>query len=343
MEPAAAPPRRRIKLALQGGGSHGAFTWGALDRLLQDDRLEIEGIVGTSAGAMNTALLADGLAAGGPELARRMLAEFWEGVGRIASTGPVRPSPLDSLASPGTMRFSPSWAVADLMMKVFSPYQLNPGNWNPLRRLLEQVVDFARLRAAPGPAAFVCATNVLTGRLRIFDRAEMSAAAVMASACLPQIFQAVEVEGQHYWDGGYSGNPPIFPLIYMGGCPDILIVQLNPINIPEVPRDMRAILDRINTLAFNSSLLREMRMIRFVTELIDRGDLDGARYLRLFVHAIEAEAELAALDPSSKLNADPGFLRHLAALGAARAEAFLATHFEAIGQRSSVDLDTSFC
>jgi NTE family protein len=171
----------------------------------------------------------------------------------------------------------------------------------------------------------------------------MSAAAVMASACLPQLFQAVEVDGQHYWDGGYSGNPPIFPLIYMGGSPDIVIVQLNPINIPEVPRDMRAIMDRINTLAFNSSLTREMRMIRFVTELIDRGDLDGSRYLRLFVHTIDAEAELAALDPSSKLNADPAFLRHLFALGAARAEAFLATHFDAIGQRSSTDVEARFC
>jgi len=335
--------RKPIKLALQGGGSHGAFTWGVLDRLLQDPRVEIEGIVGTSAGAMNTALVADGLAAGGADLARRMLRAFWEGVGGMAASAPVQPSLLDRMASPGTMRFSPGWMAADVMLKVFSPYQLNPTNQNPLRDLLAQVVDFARLRAAPAPAAFVCATNVLSGRLRVFERREMSAAAVMASACLPQLFQAVEVEGQHYWDGGYSGNPPIFPLIYMGGSADILIVQLNPINIPEVPRDMRAIMDRINTLAFNSSLMREMRMIRFMTELIDRGDLDGAKHMRLRVHCIDAERELAALDPSSKLNADPAFLRHLFELGAAQAETFLAAHWEAVGRESTTDVVGKFC
>ena len=165
----------------------------------------------------------------------------------------------------------------------------------------------------------------------------------MASGCLPQLFQAVEVDGEHYWDGGYSGNPPIFPLIYMGGCPDIIIVQLNPINIPAVPRDMRAIMDRINTLAFNSSLMREMRMIHFVTQLIDRGDLDGGKYLRLFIHCIDAEEQLAGLDPSSKLNAAPDFLAHLFELGVARAEAFLTLHFDAIGVASSTDIEAKFC
>ncbi len=337
------PPRKRIKLALQGGGSHGAFTWGVLDRLLRDPRLEIEAIVGTSAGAMNTALLADGLAAGGPELARRMLAAFWERLAALARWSPAQPTPLDRLGSPGNMDFSPGWHLMDLMLKVFSPYQLNPGNHNPLREALEACVDFARLRAAAAPAAFVCATNVLNGRLRVFARREMTAAAVMASSCLPQLFHAVEVDGAWYWDGGYSGNPPIFPLIYMGGCPDILIIQLNPINIPEVPRDMRGIMDRINTLAFNSSLMREMRMIRFVTELIDRGDLDGSRYLRLYIHSIDAEEELASLNASSKLNADAGFLRHLFALGVERADSFLAAHFDDIGVRSSTDVETKFC
>ncbi|NKC31173.1 patatin-like phospholipase family protein [Falsiroseomonas selenitidurans] len=337
------PPRKRIKLALQGGGAHGAFTWGVLDRLLQDDRLEVEGIVGTSAGAMNTVLLADGLAEGGPQQARATLRRFWERTGKLAAASPLQPSPLDRMRRPGTMATSPGWMVSDLMLRVFSPYQLNPANNNPLRDLVEELVDFERLRTTEGPAAFVCATNVLNGRLRVFERRELSAAAVMASACLPQLFQAVEVEGEPYWDGGYSGNPPIFPLIYMGGCADIIIVQLNPINIPAVPRDMRGIMDRINTLAFNSSLMREMRMIRFVTELIDRGDLDGARYMRVLVHTIDAEAELGAMDASSKLNADPAFLRHLFALGTARAEAFLARHWEDIGERSSTDVAAKFC
>jgi NTE family protein len=261
----------------------------------------------------------------------------------MAAAAPVQPTPMDRLSSPGTMRFSPLWMATDAMFKLFSPYQLNPLNQNPLRQLLEDLVDFPRLRKAARPAAFVCATNVLNGRLKVFARHEMSAAAVMASGCLPQLFQAVEVDGEHYWDGGYSGNPPIFPLIYMGGCPDIIIVQLNPINIPAVPRDTRAIMDRINTLAFNSSLMREMRMIHFVTQLIDRGDLDGGKYLRLFIHCIDAEEQLAGLDPSSKLNAAPDFLTHLFELGVAQAEAFLTSHFDTIGVASSTDIESKFC
>ncbi|MFN6956464.1 MAG: patatin-like phospholipase family protein [Acetobacteraceae bacterium] len=334
--------RKPIKLALQGGGSHGAFTWGVLDRLLADGRLEIEAVVGTSAGAMNAAVLVDGLIAGGAEEARRRLDAFWEGVGTMAAFSPLQPTPLDLMFSAGNMDFSPFWRIADVMTRQFSPYELNPANLNPLREHLERLVDFARLRSAAGPALYACATNVLTGRLRVFERAEMSVEAVLASACVPLLHHAVEVGGEHYWDGGYCGNPPIFPLIYMGGAPDILIVQLNPINIPEVPRDIRAIVDRMNTLAFNSSLMREMRMIRFVTDLIDQGQLPREKHLRCFIHTVDAEEELAAFNASSKMNASIGFLRHLRALGAARAEAFLDAHFEAIGQRSSTDVVAKF-
>jgi len=334
--------RKPIKLALQGGGSHGAFTWGVLDRLLADGRLEIEAVVGTSAGAMNAAVLVDGLIAGGPEEARRRLDVFWEGVGAMAAFSPLQPTPLDLMLGAGNMDFSPLWRIADVMTRQFSPYELNPANLNPLRELLERVVDFPRLRSAAGPAFYACATNVLTGRLRVFERAEMSADAVLASACVPLLHHAVEVGGEHYWDGGYCGNPPIFPLIYMGGAPDILIVQLNPINIPEVPRDIRAIVDRMNTLAFNSSLMREMRMIRFVTDLIDQGQLPREKHLRCFIHTVDAEAELAAFNASSKMNASIGFLRHLRALGEARATAFLDAHFAAIGERSSTDVVEKF-
>ena len=334
--------RKRIKLALQGGGSHGAFTWGVLDRLLADERLEIEAVVGTSAGAMNAAVVVDGLIAGGPEEARRRLDAFWEGVGAMFTFSPIQPTPYDMMFSAGNMDFSPVWRVADVLMRQFSPYELNPLNGNPLHEHLAAMVDFERLRSAQGPALFACATNVLTGRLRVFERAEISAAAIMASACVPLLHHAVEVDGQHYWDGGYCGNPPIFPLIYMGGAPDILIVQLNPINIPEVPRDIRAIVDRMNTLAFNSSLMREMRMIRFVTELIDKGDLPAGKYMRCFIHTVDAEEELAAFNASSKMNGSIDFLRHLRALGVARAEAFLAAHFEDIGERSSTDVVSKF-
>ena len=333
---------KRIKLALQGGGSHGAFTWGVLDRLLADERIEVEALVGTSAGAMNAAVLADGLITGGPAEARRRLDRFWEGIGEMAQGSPIQPTPLDRMFSAGNMDLSPLWRFADVLMRQFSPYELNPFNADPLREHLETTVDFARLRSASGPAMFVCATNVLTGRLRVFERAEMSAAAVMASACVPLLHHTVEVDGQHYWDGGYCGNPPIFPLIYMGGAPDILIVQLNPINIPEVPRDIRAIVDRMNTLAFNSSLMREMRMIRFVTDLIDQGQLPKEKHLRCYIHTVDAEEELAGFNASSKMNASLGFLHHLRALGVARAEAFLDAHFDAIGERSSTDIVEKF-
>jgi NTE family protein len=337
-------PRKRIKLALQGGGAHGAFTWGVLDRLLRADAFEIEGIVGTSAGAMNAAVLAHGLGHGGADGARAALRDFWEGMGRVAAMLPIQPTPMDRLAGHGSLEYSPMWAMADLMMRVMSPYEFNPANVNPLREHLEKVVDFAALRAAaaPAPALFVCATNVLTGRLRVFARDEITPAAVMASACLPQLFQAVEVGGEYFWDGGYSGNPPIFPLIYMGGAGDILIVQLNPINIPAVPRDARAIADRINTLSFNASLMREMRMIKFVSDLIDRGDLDGAKYQRVRIHTIGNEAALAGLGASSKLNADAAFLHHLFALGEAEAERFLAQHLDAVGVRDTTDLAKVF-
>ncbi|MFQ3623623.1 MAG: patatin-like phospholipase family protein [Acetobacteraceae bacterium] len=333
---------RRVKLALQGGGAHGAFTWGVLDRLLEDRRIEVEALCGTSAGAVNAALVAHGLAEGGGEAARATLRRFWEEIGRLASLTPLQPCWLDLLVSPGNMTYSPAWRLADLMTRQVSPYELNPTNANPLRDLLEGLVDFARLRAGDGPPLFVCATNVLTGRLRVFERREMTADRVMASACLPMLFQAVEVEGEFFWDGGYSGNPPIFPLIYMGGGPDVLIVQLNPINIPAVPTAIADIIDRVNTLSFNASLMREMRMIRFVTDLIDRGELPRERHLRLFIHTIAAEEELARLNASSKLNATPRFLGYLFALGRARAEAFLAAHFGDLGVRSSTDIDRVF-
>jgi NTE family protein len=334
--------RKRLKIALQGGGSHGAFTWGVLDRLLADDRLDIEAVVGTSAGAMNAVVLVEGLRRGGPAAARKLLRQYWEGVSSLASLSPLQPTFIDRLLGPGNMDYSPSWRVADVLSKIFSPYEMNPGDLNPLRDLLARLIDFAKLREEPGTPLYVCATNVLTGRLRVFARNEMSVNAIMASACLPMMFHAQEVDGEFYWDGGYCGNPPIFPLIYMGGGQDVLIVQLNPINIPVVPQDTRSILDRINTLSFNSSLMREMRMIQFVTDLIDKGELNGERFLRMYIHTIDAETEIAALSPSSKFNADQDFLRHLHALGAAKAEAFLAAHFDDIGQRSSTNITEKF-
>ena len=315
---------------------------GVLDRPLADPRLEIEAVVGTSAGAMNAAVLMHGLAKGGAPAAREVLAGFCESLSALASASPLQPSLLDRLVGLGNMDFSPSWVAADTLNKIFSPYEVNPANANPLLDLLLASVDFDALRAVAAPPLFVGATNVLTGRLRVFERHEITAEAVMAPACLPTLFQAVRVGDAHYRDGGYSGNPPIFPLIYMGGGPDVVIAQLNPINIPHVPRDTRAFIDRMDTLAFNSSLMREMRMLKFVTDLIDGGELHRERSLRLNMHTIDAETDLASFHASSKLNADRDFMHRLRALDEQKTEEFLAAHFEDIGVRSRTDIVSKF-
>lgn len=342
-QPTNATCRKRLKLALQGGGSHGAFTWGVLDRLLEHGGFEVEAIVGASAGAVNAAVLAYGLSIGGPEGGRDRLAQFWRRTSEVGCCGPFQPTPLDKVFSLGNMTFSPLWYLQDMMSKMFSPYEINPTNLNPLRGLLGEIIDFDRLGAKEdGVELFVCATNVLNGRLRVFRGPEITAESVLASAALPFLFQAVEIDGEYFWDGGYCGNPPIYPLIYMGGGQDILIVQINAINIPEVPRTARAILDHAATLSFNSTLMREMRAIKYLSDLIDRGELDPTKHMRVFIHMIEAEQELAAFDVSSKYNCDLGFLQHLFGLGRSKADAFIAAHFDDVGVRSSTDIAAKF-
>jgi NTE family protein len=333
--------RPAINLALQGGGAHGAFTWGVLDRLLEDGRLAVEGISGTSAGAMNAAVLAYGLARGGADGAREALADFWDRVAVAAAFSPIKPSPLDRWLSIGNMDFSPSWIAFDNLTRMFSPYEFNPLNLNPLREVLCEVVDFDWLGeqcARDVVKLFLCATNVKTCKIHVFKGREVSAEAVLASACLPFLFHAVEIDGAAYWDGGYMGNPPIFPLIYDTQCSDVLLVQINPVNIDEVPKRAHDIVDRVNEVGFNSSLMRELRTIAFVTRLIDEGRLDMERYKRLNMHAIEAEDELAKLTVSSKLNADRDFLKWLFALGRRRAEAWLERDVDKVGRESSLDL-----
>jgi NTE family protein len=336
-----ATTRPAINLALQGGGAHGAFTWGVLDRLLEDGRLAVEGISGTSAGAMNAAVLAYGLARGGADGARAALATFWDKVAAAATFSPIKPSPLDRWLSVGNMDFSPTWIAFDNLSRMLSPYALNPLNLNPLRDVLCDVVDFEWLGeqcADEVVKLFLCATNVKTCKIHVFKGREISADAVLASACLPMVFHAVEIDGEAYWDGGYMGNPPIFPLIYHTDSSDVLLVQINPVNIDEVPRRAHDIMDRVNEVSFNSSLMRELRTIAFVTRLIDEGRLELDRYKRLNMHAIEAEDELAKLTVSSKLNADRHFLRWLFELGRDRAETWLAQHLHQVGRESSLDL-----
>lgn len=220
---------KTINLALQGGGAHGAYTWGVLDRLLEDDRIEIEGISGTSAGAMNAAVLAAGLTEGGRDKARERLAEFWHGVSEADKLSPVQRSPWDYLTGNYRVDQSPGVHFLQSLVRAFSPYQLNPWNYNPLRGLLDRVVDFEALREASPIKLFIAATNVRTGKARIFHSDDLSTDALLASACLPELFQAIEVDGEAYWDGGYVGNPSIYPLIYHCGSQDVLLVQIIPL------------------------------------------------------------------------------------------------------------------
>ena len=335
--------KKKLKLALQGGGSHGAYAWGVVDALLEDGRIEIEALVGTSAGAMNATVIAAGLIKGGPDEARKMLREFWKQASDAGKHGPLQPTQLDKQCSRGNMEYSPSWTMFDVMSRMFSPYEMNPANVNPLQDIIADLVDFDQLRLGGDTVKlFVAATNVLNGRLRVFEQHEISAKSVMASACLPLLFQAVEIDNEFYWDGGYSGNPPIFPVIYAGGCRDVLIVQLNPVNIAEVPKSSRAILDRVSTLSFNSSLMREMRAIQFVSDLLDIGELDKEKYQRIYIHTIDAETELAEFTVSSKLNPDWDFLTYLHDLGRRKGKSFLIDHFDKIGVESSTNIREKF-
>ncbi len=327
-----------LNLALQGGGAHGAFTWGVLDQLLEDGRVEVTGISGTSAGAMNATVLAYGLAAGGREEAREALGKFWRAVAGAAQHSPLKPTPFDRALSPGNMDTSPAWLFFDSMTRVLSPYMFNPLNFDPLRDVLLQVVDFKTLRACTTVKLFLSATNVLTGKIKVFENGELSADAVLASACLPFLHQAVEVDGEHYWDGGYMGNPPIFPLIYGTDCPDVLLVQINPVARDEVPRTAQAIYDRINEISFNSSLMREMRAVHFVSRLIEENRLDPARYKQMLIHVIHPDDEMHDLGVSSKLNADWDFLQFLHGLGRRTAAEWLAANFDKLGRESSVDI-----
>jgi NTE family protein len=329
---------KTINLALQGGGAHGAFAWGVLDRLLEDERISFEGISATSAGAANATVLSYGLTVGGREGAKRALKTFWRRVARSAMFSPLQPSPFDRLTHNHGVENSPAYAAFDILTRIFSPYQLNPLNINPLKTVLEEVVDFEKLQRECAVKLYLSATNVRTGKVKVFTGGEICVDAVLASACLPFMFQAVEIGGEHYWDGGYMGNPAIFPLIYHCRSADVLIVHINPAERPDVPTTARDIMNRVNEISFNSSLMREMRAISFVTKLIEDGKLKEGDAKHMMLHAIEADDVMRGLGVASKLNADWEFLMHLRDIGRERAEAWLQKNFDKIGIESSVDI-----
>jgi NTE family protein len=327
-----------IDLALQGGGAHGAFTWGVLDRLLQEPWLRIDGISGTSAGAMNAAVLADGHSAGGADGARAALDAFWRNVSRAAELSPLRRTPLDVLLGRWTLDYSPVFVAMDLTSRLFSPYDLNPSGSNPLRDILGDTVDFERLAQAP-IKVFVTVTNVRTGRGEVFRNSAITPDVLLASACLPTLFQAVDIDGEAYWDGGYSGNPTITPLVRECASRDTILVQINPVERPGTPRTARDILNRLNEVSFNAVLLKELRMIALLRQVANPGDCEGASWAAMRIHRIASE-QMVTLGYSSKLNAEWEFLCMLRDEGRRSAEAFLAAHGEDLGRRSSFDLDS---
>ncbi len=334
---------RMLNLALQGGGAHGAFTWGVLDRLLEDERIDFEGVAATSAGAMNAVVMAYGLVEGGREGARTSLTNFWRRVSHSAMFSPLQPTFLDRAMKNNSLENSPGYVILDMMSRFFSPYQLNPFNINPLRKVLEQSVDFDVLRQARCKLKLnICATNVRTGKVKIFKNDDLSIDAVMASACLPFLYRAVEIDGEAYWDGGYMGNPAIFPLIYHCDTSDVLIVRINPINRAEIPTTASDILNRVNEISFNSSLMREMRAIAFVTDLIDGGTAPESGLKRMNIHSISADDVTAGLGVASKLNADWDFLTELRDAGRRHTEAWLAANFSRIGKESTIDIRSTY-
>jgi NTE family protein len=334
---------KTLNLALQGGGSHGAFTWGVLDRLLEEENLNFEGIAATSAGAMNASVLAYGIAEGGREGAKKALANFWRRISHAMAFSPLQPTVLDKLAGNRALENSPPYIIFDLMTRLLSPYQFNPFDFNPLRQVLTQSVDFDVLkRSRCSIKLHICATNVRTGKVKVFENDEITPDAILASACLPFLFRAVEIDSEAYWDGGYMGNPAIFPLIYNCDAPDVLIVHINPMYRQELPKTASEIMNRVNEISFNSSLMREMRAIAFVTHLIDGGMADNLNLKRMFLHSISAEDVTGSLSVASKLNGDWEFLTDMRDAGRHHAEKWLEANFNRIGEQSTIDIHSTY-
>ena len=345
---------KTVNLALQGGGAHGAFTWGALDRLLEEERIEVEGITATSAGAMNAAAFKCGWVEDGRDGAKACLDRFWHAVSGRAHIGD---NPIDTwlnaiMPAPAMvshlLELSPAYMAGEALTRMFSPYDLNPMDVHPLRPIVTEMLDYSRVCADDGPKLFVSATNVRSGKIKVFSGDEVTPDALLASACLPTLYQAVEIEDpvtgktEAYWDGGFMGNPALFPLFYETASADILIVHINPIERDQVPTSAREISNRINEISFNSSLLRELRAIDFVSRLIEGGQVRRGEMKDLHIHSIADDDLMTSLSVATKLTPDHTLLERLRAAGHARMDAFLRDHWADLGARSSVDLRAMF-
>ena len=332
--------RKPVNLALQGGGSHGAFTWGVLDKILEDGRLSIEAISGTSAGAMNAVVMIDGWLRGEREGARSALDKLWRGVSEYSWASPIQRGPLARALGIWNVDRSPGAIWFDALTRLFSPYQFNPLDYNPLRDYLEKEVDFEKVKCSEAIQLFVSATNVHTGRVRVFDNfynKDITFDAVMASACIPTLYRAVEIDGVPYWDGGYMGNPVLWPFFYSTRTNDLILVEVNPIERHTTPTTAYEIQDRMNEITFNASLQNELRAISFVSRMVQQGKLDPVRYKDIRLHLISDPEQMLELGASSKLNAEWAFLTHLRDIGRACAAKWLDQHFEAVGEIATVD------
>ncbi|MBE0454058.1 patatin-like phospholipase family protein [Roseovarius autotrophicus] len=334
--------QKPVNLALQGGGAHGAFTWGVLDYLLEDGRLKIAGVSGTSAGAMNAVALADGMTRAGPDGARAALDAFWRSMSESVRHTPLQRTPVDRITGNWGLENNPFYHFMNALTGVASPYQLNPLNINPLRDLVAESIDFDMVRRCTAFELFVSATNVETGRVKVFPREELTVDMVMASACLPHLYHAVEIDGVPYWDGGYMGNPALFPFYGKTGTDDIVVIQINPIERKGAPRTAQDIQNRMNEISFNASLLKELRAIDFVDRLIEQGKLSPGHYRPVKVHLIENEATIRAMGASSKMNVEWAFLTRLRDIGRETAAGWIDRCFDRIGEESTVDLRAMF-
>jgi NTE family protein len=335
-----AAEQKVVNLALQGGGSHGAFTWGVLDRLLEEERLSFEGITASSAGSVNAAVLAHGLAAGGREEAKAALRYFWKRMSEVAAHGLLKPSPIDQMNGKHGLEHSPGYLFMHAMSYFTSPYLSNPFNYSPLKTVLEETVDFERLRRSPSVKLFICATDVRTGKVKVFNANEISVNHVLASTCLPLLMHAVEIDGDVYWDGGFAGNPAIFPLVYECQTRDVVMVHLTPAERPEIPFTSHAIMDRMQEIGFNAALIREMRAVVFINKRIEEGTMTEGK--RMLIHVIEAEDVIREFPGSSRLNNDWDFLCQLHDVGRQRTDQWLATNFDQLGKQSTVDLEEKY-
>jgi NTE family protein len=329
-----------VSLALQGAGSHGAFIWGVLDRILEDGRLGFDGITATSAGAINAVVLADGLAEGGREGARTHLRSFWKTMSEAAAKSPIAPSVFDQANPKFGLEHTPAYLWNEMICRMMSPYELNPSDVNPIRDLLNATVDFERVRRQRVVKVFLCATNVRTSKVKVFPRDELTAEHVLASGCMPIKMRAPEIDGEHYWDGGYMGNPAIFPVIYNCDAPDVIMVHLTPFERAENPTTSPAIIARMQEIIYNSSLMREMRAIAFVTKLIDEGKIPDGK--RMYMHLIEAEDVIRELSGSSPMNGTWRFLSHLFEIGRERADKWLNAHYGQLGKETTVNMQGKY-